>query len=119
MDKKTIGNNGEEAAARYLLRNGYAVLERNFSTRVGEIDIIAKDSRDGCLVFVEVKTRKSRDYGDAFEFVDSRKQQRLKRAAELYCAWDMYMRFDVIEVYYTMRDNIMYVLEINHIEDAF
>lgn len=119
MDKTAIGNNGEEAAAQYLKRHGYTVIERNFRLRVGELDIVARDSRDGCLVFVEVKTRKNDAYGFPCEFVTKKKQQRLIRTAELYCGMDIYMRFDIIEVYYEIRENIMYITKINHIEDAF
>lgn len=118
MDKRKIGAAGEEAAARYLVRKGYAIRERNFRLTVGELDIVAID-KDGCTVFVEVKTRKNADYGYPSQFVDRKKQQKLKLTAEMYCDRDIYMRFDVIEVYYELRDNVMYIKEINHIENAF
>ena len=117
-DKRKIGEMGEEAAARYLVRKGYVIRDRNFRLRMGELDIVAVD-KDGCTVFIEVKTRKNADYGYPSQFVDRKKQQRLKRTAEIYCGKDMYMRFDIIEVYYELRDNIMYIKEINHIENAF
>ena len=118
MDTRNIGAMGEEAAARYLVRKGYVIRDRNFRLRVGELDIVAID-KDGCTVFVEVKTRKNDDYGYPSQFVNRKKQQRLKRTAEIYCGRDIYMRFDIIEVYYELRNNIMYIMEINHIENAF
>ena len=118
MDSNRIGKLGEDAAVEYLLGKGYLICERNYRLRLGEIDIIAM-SEDGCTVFVEVKTRKNYDFGYASEFVDTKKQQKLKRTAELYAGRDIYMRFDIIEVYYEIQDNEMIIKEINHIEDAF
>ena len=117
-DKRKIGRLGEEAAALYLIKKGYTIRERNYWLPIGEIDIIAID-KDGCTVFVEVKTRKNSDYGYASEFVDAKKQQKLTRTAEAYCGRDIYMRFDIIEVYYKLTDNRMQITEINHIENAF
>ena len=118
MKKSEIGKFGEDAAAEYLISSGYTICERNYRKPYGEIDIIAQ-SPDGCLVFVEVKTRKNADYGYASEFVDKKKQQRLIRTAQQYCEKDVYMRFDIIEVYYKHQGNIINIREINHIEDAF
>ena len=58
---KVLGNCGEDAAVKYLKKNKYIVTERNFNVRGGEIDIIAK--KGGYVIFVEVKTRTSDDYG--------------------------------------------------------
>lgn len=118
MEKKRIGDLGEEAACRFLMKRRYIIRERNWRLRGGEIDIIAYDS-DGCMVFVEVKTRKSTEYGRASEFVNYAKQQRIKRAALIYAGEDTLMRFDIIEVYYQERGNTMYVTKFNHIKDAF
>ena len=118
MDKTKIGRIGEDAAARYLMKKGYLICERNYRLRFGELDIIAM-SEDGCTVFVEVKTRKNYDFGYASEFVNRKKQQKLRRAAELYAGRDIYMRFDIIEVYYEISDDRIFIKEINHIEDAF
>ena len=114
---KDIGNLGEYAAAEYLKKNGYSVVERNFRTRFGEIDIIAKDRH--YIVFAEVKTRKSPAFADAREYVDFRKQARLIKTAELWLASNrtvLQPRFDVLEVYY--GENFEDV-RINHISDAF
>ena len=113
-----IGTLGEDAAANYLRKKGYIIKKRNFRIKTGEIDIIAA-APDGCMVFVEVKTRKSTEYGYASEFVNYAKQQRIKRAALIYAGEDTLMRFDIIEVYYEARQNTMYVTKFNHIKDAF
>ena len=113
-----IGRLGEDAAARGLIKKGYIILERNFRLKTGEIDIVAMD-KDGCTVFIEVKTRKNADFGYACEFVDRKKQQKLIRTAEFYCGRDVYMRFDIIEVYYELSESGIKIKEINHIENAF
>lgn len=118
MEKKRVGDLGEEAACHFLMKRRYIIRERNWRIQGGEIDIIAYDS-DGCMVFVEVKTRKSTEYGYASEFVNYAKQQRIKRAALIYAGEDTLMRFDIIEVYYEARQNTMYVTKFNHIKDAF
>ena len=66
--KQDIGSLGEDAAAVYLKEKGYNVIQRNFRCKTGEIDIICV--KDGCTVFVEVKTRKNSLYGSAAEFVN-------------------------------------------------
>lgn len=114
MNTKTIGDFGETAATKYLLQKGYKILKRNFRLKMGEIDIIAQE--DDCIVFVEVKTRRSNRYGEPSEYVDFRKQRRIKNAAA--CFTDVInndVRFDVIEVFYDRTG----VSKINHIEDAF
>ncbi len=117
MSRRDIGNNGEEAAANYLAARGYAVLERNFTRRGGEIDLIAE--KDGCTVFVEVKTRKNDRYGSAAEYVNGEKVKRIKRTALQYPLYGGDIRFDVIEVYYEERAGMFLIKEINHIENAF
>ena len=119
MDKKTLGSWGEDKAANYLRRRGYKILERNFSCRFGEIDIIA--SKGGYLAFVEVKLRKDAAFAQAREFVDRAKQKRIITAAELWLSrhdLDLQPRFDVIELYAPdgMKSRR---IELNCIEDAF
>ena len=97
---RLLGRWGEEQAAEYLRRQKYRILACNWRCRLGELDLVARDGKTLC--FVEVKLRRSERYGRAAEFVDSRKQQKLKRAAQLYLALhpeDCPMRFDVIEIY--------------------
>ncbi len=79
---KTTGNEGESEAERYLKKNGFKIVERNFSCRSGEIDIMAE--KKGELHFIEVKTRRSLRYGDPLEAITPWKQQRMFRAAHYY-----------------------------------
>lgn len=118
MTTKEIGSLGENAAAEYLVKNGYKILERNYSIRGGEIDIIAK--KDGCTVFAEVKTRKNTNYGRPCEYVNYEKQRRIKRTAVYYLRTvDAPMRFDVIEVLYFIKDGEFKIKSVNHIINAF
>lgn len=118
MTAKEIGNFGEDMAVAYLEKKGMQIIKRNFYCRAGELDIIAKDGN--CTVFCEVKTRIRTDYGNPSEFVDFRKQEKLLKTALYYTMNDdIEMRFDIIEVYYSMMGDCPVVLEINHIENAF
>uniref|UniRef100_UPI0040575219 YraN family protein n=1 Tax=Candidatus Electronema sp. TaxID=2698783 RepID=UPI0040575219 len=99
-DSSTIGRDGEDAAALFLKAQGYVIFERNCRLSSGEIDIVAQDG--GCLVVVEVKTRRGSQFGSPFEAVDTRKQRRLAAAALEYMAernLDMPLRFDVAAVF--------------------
>jgi len=95
-----LGRRGERAAEKYLRRNGFRIVARNFRAAGAEIDIVAMDGE--VLVFVEVKTRRSRDAGAPEEAVDARKQTRMRRAAEVfasrYRADEIEMRFDIVAV---------------------
>ena len=94
------GRKGERIACRFLMRQGYDILTRRYSNRSGEIDIIAFDKQT--LVFVEVKTRSSRQYGEPWEFVDRKKQYRIQQTAERFIAeHDMNRftyRFDIVSI---------------------
>jgi putative endonuclease len=94
------GATGEEHAVRALKKARYRILDRNFRTPVGEIDIVAQEG--DCLVFVEVRTRASTDYGLPQETVIERKQKRLSKAAKWYLQrnrlTDSDCRFDVVAV---------------------
>ncbi|HNR67510.1 MAG TPA: YraN family protein [bacterium] len=93
-----IGRQAEEIAARYLLGLGWELIERNFRTKQGEIDLIARD--DQTLVFVEVKSNRQARFGRPEERVDERKQRQIARVAEQYLylkqIFDQDCRFDVI-----------------------
>lgn len=118
MNTKAIGDFGERAAEEYLEDMDYEVLERNYRLKFGEIDIIAE--KDGCIVFVEVKTRKNNLFGEPSEYVDKHKRERVKRAAACYVdIVNTDVRFDVIEVFYEEADGKMFLTKINHIENAF
>jgi putative endonuclease len=95
-----LGRRGERAAERYLRGNGYRIVARNFRAAGAEIDLVAMEG--DTIVFVEVKTRRSRAAGAPEEAVDERKQTRMRRAAEVfarrYRADEVEMRFDIIAV---------------------
>ena len=119
MDRKSLGTWGEEKAAHYLRLHGYSILERNFSCRSGEIDIVAK--KGNYIIFIEVKLRKDAEFAEAKEFVTYGKQRRILTTAQLYLAGhetDLQPRFDVIEIYAPGGENSRKV-RINHIKDAF
>jgi len=118
MSTKSVGDRGEEAVARELQRKGYTLLASQWRCRFGELDLVARDP-EGILCFVEVKLRSSRDFGLPREFVDSRKQHRLRAAAGLYMSFrqlDEPARFDVAEVY---TDTEHHILKITYLENAF
>jgi putative endonuclease len=98
---RETGTTGEDLAARYLEDHGFAVVNRNFRCRSGEIDIVAR-SPEGAFVFVEVKARRSASHGEGFEAVTFGKRRRLIRAARLYVASrglsEAALRFDVVSV---------------------
>jgi putative endonuclease len=94
------GRRGERIACRFLLRLGFDILARRHRNRSGELDIVAYEG--DMLVFVEVKTRSSRQFGEPWEFVDWRKQQILRRTAEQFIAdhdlGKYAYRFDIVSV---------------------
>ncbi|AKD02683.1 YraN family protein [Pontibacter korlensis] len=108
------GQLGENHAAAYLQQKGYTVLQQNYRYKRAEVDIIARKA--DLLVFVEVKTRTSNNYGYPEEAVNSKKEEMLLSAAEEYILqeeWQHEVRFDIISVTLTSPP------EIHHIEDAF
>lgn len=114
-----VGAWGEELAAQYLRRKRYKILATGYRSRFGEIDLIVANR--SYLVFVEVKLRKSAKFANAFEHVDSHKQDRLRTTAEIYLdqnPTDLQPRFDVIEIYASEGTQTIKPT-INHIEDAF
>ena len=116
---KATGKWGEDQAARFLRRAGYRVLERNYSCRFGEIDLIVADRE--YLVFVEVKTRRSDEFAEAREFVGAAKQRRIRSAASLWLSeheTELQPRFDVIEIYAPQGERTRFP-KINHLRDAF
>jgi putative endonuclease len=94
------GRKGERIACRFLLQQGFDILARRHRGRSGELDIIAFEN--DTLVFIEVKMRSSREFGEPWEFVDWQKQQILRRAAEEFIAdYDLGQyayRFDIVSV---------------------
>lgn len=99
-NKDLTGPWGEALAAEFLRKSGETVLACNYRTRFGEIDIISQNGQ--YVIFTEVKLRKSDAFAEAREFVDLRKQSRLRTTAELWlCAHEtgLQPRFDMIEIY--------------------
>ena len=96
-----LGQKGERIAVRFLKKKGYKIIEQNYKTRIGEIDIIANDG--GTLVFIEVKTRESIAYGQPFEAVNYFKKRKITNTAMLYLKKLKEIpscRFDVVSIYY-------------------
>ena len=96
-----LGQKGEGLAVKYLKNKGYKIIEQNYKTPIGEIDIIAKDG--GILVFIEVKTRESLRHGKPFESINSYKRNKIARVALLYLKRLKDVppcRFDVMSIYY-------------------
>lgn len=113
MNNYEIGKIGESAVILYLERSGCVVLNKNFRTRNGEIDVIFLDG--DTLVFGEVKTRRSGTYGAPMEAVDERKSKRIIKVSNEFIArngaFSMDIRYDVFEVFYNKR-------LINHVKNA-
>lgn len=110
---------GEAQAAEYLRKKRYKVVAAGYRCRYGEIDLIVQNNK--YLVFAEVKLRKSADFAKALEYVDRRKQDRIRTTALMYLSehpTDLQPRFDVIEIY--APDGVSTLRpEIHHMEDAF
>ncbi len=117
MSTKRTGDWGENIAADYLGQKGLTILEKQYRTPVGEIDLIAREGRT--LIFVEVKTRRSFRYGQPAAAVGREKQRRIVRAAVWYTQRERGevppCRFDVIEIY-APSDGVR---NIRHLEGAF
>ena len=116
---KLSGAWGEALAAEYLRKKRYSIVAAGYRCRFGEIDLIVQDRKH--LVFVEVKLRKNDHFASAYEYVNRRKQDRIRVTASMYLSQnptDLQPRFDVIEIYapdgMEPRDPV-----IHHLEDAF
>lgn len=101
MNNRQVGAKHEDKAAKLLSENGYKILCRNFSCRIGEIDIIAEN--EGYLCFIEVKYRSNTNYGFPSEAIDSRKRHKIVKTAQYYMLRNNYpeyspCRFDVVEI---------------------
>ena len=110
-----LGTWGEELAVAFLLRKGYDIIERDWKSGHRDLDIIA--ANDDMLVFVEVKTRRNRVFGEPEEAIDYRKLQNMRQAINYYVKSrriNREFRLDVITVVGTPEGGSP---EINHIED--
>ncbi|MEG1519411.1 MAG: YraN family protein [Clostridia bacterium] len=110
-ETKKYGNEGEKLAAKFLKKKKYKIIAKNYTCKIGEIDIIAKDK--DVMVFVEVKRRHNDDFGVPSQNVNYTKQNKIIQVAKYYMVTehiDFLTRFDVVEI--TGE-------KINHIEGAF
>ena len=119
LSKEELAKKGEQLAADFLAEKGFEIIERNYRYSHGEIDIIALDPKDGFTVFVEVKTRQNLYYGEPEYAVTKKKQQQVKKVAELYLyekeIGQIDCRFDVVAILLEDMDNPV----INYYENAF
>lgn len=112
-----LGKRGEAMAVAALRSKGYLILAKNWRYKRAEIDIIAKDPKENCLVFVEVKTRSTNYFGYPEESVTKQKIKLMAKAADAYLAhhpFEADMRFDVIAITINQQQS-----ELIHIKDAF
>jgi|SRR5690606_17585728 len=109
------GTKGEKAALAHLLGNGYQLIQKNWRYKHLEVDLIMMDGT--VLVFVEVKTRATSDFGLPYEAVNWQKQRKLSQAATIYIRQHRYegeIRFDVVSILFNQGQ-----FDIQHIPDAF
>jgi putative endonuclease len=116
--RREIGRVGEQLASDFLQKKGYHILSRNWSTRLGELDLVVEDGET--LVFVEVRTTCSSRFGLGFQSVDWRKQQKVRRLALQYLQQNRLgqrpIRFDVISV---LLDDTFSPVKIDYFPGAF
>ena len=96
-----VGIKGEEISAEYLIKKGYSILEKNYRSKYGEIDLITLDDKE--IVFIEVKTRTNLKYGMPCEAVNNKKKYE-----------NLDIRFDIIEIYLSENK-----YKINHLKNVF
>lgn len=115
--RQILGQKGEAQAARYLKQKGYKIIKKNYKCKYGEIDLIARDA--DVLIFIEVKTRTSIEFGSPAAAVDYRKQKQISKVAYHYLVThhneDIDARFDVVSVLSQKNKETT----IEHIIDAF
>jgi len=112
--RKELGDAGERLAAEFLVGKGYRIIERQYRTKLGEIDLVARDQDE--IVFVEVKTRRDKSFGDPEEAVHGLKLTHMARAGEAYLrdkkSESMPHRYDVVAIHWPEEDEP----EIIHLE---
>ena len=117
LSTRRTGDWGEDLALHYLAERGYTLVVRNYRTRYGELDLIMRSG--GALVFVEVKLRRGREFGDPIEAVTPRKQTAVRSMAEQYLAEREPefedLRFDVVGILASRNEPP----KVQHIQDAF
>ena len=115
--RRLFGQEGEAEAERYLRRKGYRIVARNLRSSLGELDLVAEDGR--VLVFIEVKARRTAQFGGAIHAVHRQKQQKLIKLAAQFLAQRHWMdrpcRFDVV----LFESTAAPALRVEHIQNAF
>ena len=119
--KRNVGSRGEDIAAAYLESKSYRILDRNYRTNRGEVDIIGVEedeaTGEAVVVFIEVKTRSDLQYGVPLEAITEEKMERVRRAAEVYMVQqgieDILCRFDVVGILITPQGH-----QIEHVRDV-
>ena len=114
-----LGKHGEEATVKYIKKQGYRILEKNFRTKTGEIDIIAEDKK--VVAFIEVKTRTGDQFGEPLEAVGPTKQKKIARVADQFLmrhkVENRDCRFDIVSITCPTDDPQTWQIEL--IKDAF
>ena len=117
----SIGALGEEAAVKAIKKQGYKIIERNYRTKMGEIDIIAKDGDYTC--FIEVRLRKNNDFGSPADTIDINKQRKIIRTAQYYAVtkkiYDTPMRFDAVLINADAKGGKLTNIKTEIIKNAF
>lgn len=115
IQRRLLGKAGEDAATIYLRKKGYQILERNYRTRFGEIDIICKKGET--IIFVEVRSKRGNRFGSGAESVNWNKQQKIRMVAQFYLnhkrLFNSPIQFDVIDIQFEPK------IHLRHIEHAF
>jgi putative endonuclease len=119
ISKNTLGKFGEEKAKEYLESKGYEFLVSNYRYDRAEVDLIFKDEKNKIVIFVEVKTRRNREFGEPEESINAAKQNQIKKAAWGYISenvefMDFDLRIDTLSVFLDGKEIIL-----NHTENAF
>ena len=118
-ERKQLGAYGERIAARYLQEKGYRILKKNYTCPLGELDLVTE--KEGCLIFVEVRTCRGTSFGLPEESVGRVKQRRIRRLAQYYLSAIGYperaVQFDLVAVQINREKG--HVEEIRHLEGVF
>ena len=116
--RKEVGAKGEKLAVKFLKRKGYKIVQRNYTCKLGEIDIVAR--QDGTVIFVEVKTRRTQEFGPPQSAITAAKKKQISRVALWYVKEKKFMdqscRFDVIGITFSPESRKP---RVEHIENAF
>lgn len=122
MHRREFGKQGEKLAESYLTSRGYQIMERNFSCRFGELDLIATDRK--FLVFVEVKSRMTKRFGKAVEAIDRFKKEKLIKSALVFIhqqerPLNLIWRFDLIALQLSLSGRLRNLIHLKNIFDGY